>query len=218
MDSEAPTKRRKDAHLWEQEEHHWYVEPAFAVEALFNRFPFVGNIYDPACGGGNILEVANRVRPSGYHLVGSDVVDRRDIAARGDRTFRFFQADFVASADAAEEAAANLCRHGIVHNIISNPPYKHGRAFVEAACRIATERVAMLFQQKFLSSIERHGWFRSPLTRPSHVLILSRRPSMLPGHVLAAGEKAGGGFHDYCWIVWDRRDVKRRQTIIDWVK
>jgi hypothetical protein len=40
----------------------------------------------------------------------------------------------------------------------------------------------------------------TPLAR---VYLLTPRPSMPPGHVIAAGEKPGGGTQDFVWLVWD---------------
>ena len=39
---------------------------------------------------------------------------------------------------------------------------------------------------------------KTPLAR---VWLMTPRPSMLPGSRVLAGEKAGGGKSDYCWIV-----------------
>jgi hypothetical protein len=36
------------------------------------------------------------------------------------------------------------------------------------------------------------------------VWLLTPRPSMPPGEVIARGEKPGGGKTDFCWLVFDR--------------
>lgn len=40
--------------------------------------------------------------------------------------------------------------------------------------------------------------------RKSGDWLMTPRPSMPPGHVIARGEKPGGGKMDFCWLVWDR--------------
>ncbi len=58
---------------------------------------------------------------------------------------------------------------------------------------------------------------------PAFILVLSRRPSMPPGELLAAGQvEQKGGMHDYCWCVWDQSprmwpDVSR-PTELRWLK
>jgi hypothetical protein len=45
-------------------------------------------------------------------------------------------------------------------------------------------------------------WLKgTPLRR---VWMMTPRPSMPPGHVIARGEKPGGGKMDYCWLVWEQ--------------
>jgi hypothetical protein len=41
----------------------------------------------------------------------------------------------------------------------------------------------------------------TPLAR---VWLLTPRPSMPPGHVIANGEKPGGGSQDFAWLVWEQ--------------
>lgn len=111
-------------------------------------------------------------------------------------------------------------------SIWMNPPYSYckgegeyarmriGEAFVrhalKLALKLATHRVVALFPLKWISG----GKGRGPLFRfdhpPQKVLIFTQRPSMPPGDMIEALERAGkaykGGQIDYCAVVWDVRE------------
>lgn len=107
-------------------------------------------------------------------------------------------------------------------SIWMNPPYSYckgegeyggmliGEAFVRHALKLATHRVVALFPLKWLSGGKRRG----PLFRfdhpPQKVLFFTQRPSMPPGDMIPALERAGkaykGGQIDYCAVVWDVRE------------
>ena len=76
-----------------------------------------------------------------------------------------------------------------------NPLLKAGEiSFVWSDCGA---KVAMVFPTARLNAAH---WLRgTPLVR---ILLMTPRPSMPPGHTIAAGEKPGGGKMDFCWLVW----------------
>jgi hypothetical protein len=130
---------------------------------------------DPACGTGGIVEAARAV---GYQTIATDIVDRG---------YGHFDGcvDF-------------LCSDRRVANVVTNPPYYIARAFAEHALKLARRKVAMLWLARRLNAAR---WLQStPLAR---VYLLTPRPSMPPGHVIAAGEKPGGGSQDFVWLVWE---------------
>lgn len=176
-----PTKKLKNAHLWERDPHDWYVEPNECSEALFAAERFRGAIWDPACGLGRIVEQAHA---AGYKAVGTDIVSRSDICAR--------EADFLVSRPAAKFS-----------NIVSNPPFGLAEEFVQHALTLVDKggKVAMLLPLVWLSGFStKRNWLpSSPLRR---VYPISPRPSMPPGKVIMAGIKAGNGTKDFAWFVW----------------
>jgi hypothetical protein len=47
--------------------------------------------------------------------------------------------------------------------------------------------------------------FSDPKWPLRRVWLLTPRPSMPPGHVIAAGETPGGGKMDFCWLVFEHQ-------------
>ena len=198
------TKRSKVK--YEADPHQYYREPRFCVEQLFENVSF-GNalIYDPACGKGNILDVA---KSRGHMTVGSDIVDRHS-------PHRFFPANFIKQTRFPSPDDRSI-------SIICNPPYGTvdgmrfmANRFVKKALRaIDFHRAAFLVPIEFACGQERHAEIYSKRA-PSHVLFCCQRPSMPPGlAVEEMGKDAySGGMADYCWIVWTRGGPYQTEAI-----
>lgn len=170
----------ENSHIWERQEHEHYVEPEWCSRRLFEVEDFHGQIWDPCCGFGRIpIQAGAAGHP---HVYASDIVDR---AYGGMNEI----VDFLTCND--QQASPN---------IVCNPPFDIFRAFVEHALSLkATEKVAMIWLVRTLPAAR---WLRdTPLAR---IWLLTPRPSMPPGEVIARGEKPGGGKQDFCWLVWDR--------------
>ena len=168
----------KDAHVWERHADDFYVEPNWVDERLFDVEFFEGEIYDPACGLGRIVEAAGKQRLEAF---GADVV-RRSLFCGTETDFLTTTVD--------------------VANIVSNPPYKLAERFAVHALKCAQCKVALLLPSKWLHGDTRSRWLeQTPLRR---VWFLTPRPSMPPGSVIEAGVEAGGGTVDYAWFVWER--------------
>jgi hypothetical protein len=174
LSTSTGSRKRLEAHRWDRAGEDWYVEPAWCSERLFEEEPFVGTVWDPACGGGNIPEAA---KAAGYGTHASDLVDR---GYPGSYSLDFFKSD---------------ARHA---GIVTNPPFKIAGEFALHALKLA-HKVAIIFPTARLNAA--HWITGTPLRR---VWLLSPRPSMPPGHVIAAGGKPSGGKMDYCWLVLDR--------------
>ena len=169
----------------------FYVEPPWCVDLLLENEYFFGSVHDPACGSGTIVR---RCQDHRLSATGSDIVDR------GHHQAECF--DFLGP------------RWYIINypdNIICNPPFKLADQFIRRALDVASHKVAMLVQAKFLYSQTRHALFTS--TPPARIYHLSARPSMPPGEMFLAGKiKASGGKLDYCWVVWSKDHKGPTQT------
>ena len=155
----------------------WYVEPAWAVDALLAvEEKFGGTVIDPCCGGGNI---PNRLKIAGCDALSSDIVDRNGAA------------DLLGSFE--------IILPEIPHeSVISNPPYNLAREFIDCALKHTTDRVCVLLRLAFLEGMKRREWFGTvPLAR---VWVSSRRMSMPPG---GSDVPAKGGAIAYAWFVFE---------------
>jgi hypothetical protein len=175
------------AHIWDRNADDWYVEPEWCSRRLFEEEQFEGTIWDPACGLGRIVRSAI---DAGHAVKATDIEFRQSTDDPIDDLKAV--ADFLTCTDKAD-------------NIVSNPPFDIAPQFVLHALALATSKVAIIFPIACLNAAagpKKHRWIvGTPLRR---VWLMSPRPSMPPGHVIAAGEEPKGGKADYCWLVFDR--------------
>jgi hypothetical protein len=168
--------RKRDSHTWQRDPHDFYIEPLWCSERLFATIPFVGEVIDPACGSGRIVEAARRA----HHCAeGWDIVDRGFPGTK--------VRDFLTSREP-------IC------NFVSNPPFGIAEPFVAHALELARHSVYMLLPTIWLQGDRRSRWLEAtPLAR---VLFIAPRPSMPPGAAILAGGKPGNGTRDYAWFCW----------------
>lgn len=171
-------------HQYDREPADFYVEPEFCSEGLFKKVQFTGLIHDPACGIGTILKIA---KIFGYPTSGTDAV------ARGYGGVKDYLTD-----------------KNVYDNIVTNPPYNLGEAFIQHSFSHARHKIATLTRLAFLEGQKRYKsiYLAHP---PSLVLVFSTRPSMPP-----YGQPVGGGKTAYCWIVWDIGQCGH-STQLDWI-
>ena len=198
--------RPKNARLFAQDPHSWYVEPVEATDGLLRVERFIGPIWDPSCGGGNVLRACRR---AGYRAFGSDIVDRLNPLSK---------LEFAGIHDFLSDDALPTFPHPPV-DFIFNPPFFKARgteAFIRKALSIARGKVAVFVDVKFLASQRRaSGLFAEHC--PHRVWTLAKRPSCPPGHWLAQGNEAGGGTADWCWLVWSTTEKPARTYQGGWI-
>jgi hypothetical protein len=202
--SHKTPRKRKAAAIHPEE---WSVEPRDCVETLADFLaPHLTTgvikktkmlIYDPSCGGGNILNV---FRDRGFPVAGSDIVNRGAFNFIGNR-------DFVESPRGFDRP----------FSIVMNPPYTKAEGFLRQAFRIATHFVAAILPMSFLGSAKRYQFYLDH--PPLYVAYLSDRPSMPPGDKV--DELGPSAFKNgrilYCWIIWDVRQ-RNPMTRSVWLK
>lgn len=180
-----PETKDKNAHVWERGKDDWYVEPYWATEGLLKVERFVGDVYDPCCGGGNIVST---LRANGVDAYGADIVDRTCDAIWFSGTQNFL------------EDPVPTCS-----NIMMNPPYFRGEgteAFIRKALQVVPGKVVCFVEARFLYSERRASGIYAECP-PHRIYVISPRPSCPPGEFLLGGGKAEGGNPDYLWLVWD---------------
>jgi hypothetical protein len=169
------------SHIWDRHEDDWYVEPEWCSRRLFAEEAFLGEVWDPACGLGRIVRSA---LDAGYPIRASDVVFRQSNDEAVDELK--CQADFF-TCDCPSD------------NVICNPPFAIAPAFAQHALKLAERKAAIIFPVARLNAAH---WIKDlPLCR---IWLMTPRPSMPPGSVIAAGAKPGGGKMDFCWLVFEQ--------------
>jgi hypothetical protein len=152
----------------------FYPTPAWATHALADNEPFIGDIWECACGNGAMTEVLQQY---GNRVVSSDLFDR----GFGESGIDFIKA------------------HRRVPNVVTNPPYNSAEAFVHSGLQKAERKFALLLRLAFLEGANRQRtiFSRSP---PSRVWIFSERITFYPANAV----KKGSGTTAYAWFVWDK--------------
>jgi len=171
----AGAKSHVVSHQWIREAAEHYVEPEWCSRRLFEVEHFTGTIQDPSCGFGRVVEAA---RAAGHAVFGTDLVDRG------------FDG-MLPPSDFFEQRTK-------VENIVSNPPFKLFKRYALHALSLTSGKVALIWLTRTLAAAR---WLEE--TPLAAVYYLTPRPSMPPGHVIAAGQKPGGGKQDFCWLVFD---------------
>ena len=110
----------------DREKDDFYPTPPYVVEELLKRETFEGNIWECACGEGDISKV---FIIKGYDVISTDLVYR----GYGEQ-LNFLQNDLVAD------------------NIITNPPYKDALEFIVQAKKSQENKLLCFSKQFFLKA------------------------------------------------------------------
>lgn len=170
-----------------QREDYYATEPA-ATEWLCKIEDFGGPILEPSCGEGHISKVLLK---HGYEVESRDLVDR----GYGCGGVDFLSID-------------NLSWDG---DIITNPPYKYAKEFVEKALQIIPEghKVAMFLKLTFLEGKARKPLFRA--APPARVWVSSSRLKCAPNGDFSTMKSSAAA---YAWFVWEKG--YNGDTIVKW--
>ena len=162
----------------EREENDFYATDPKAVEMLLELEDFNRFIWEPACGKGHISKVLER---QGYVVISSDIVDRGYEWG--------YKSDF-------------LKYDGKWYgDIITNPPYKYGKEFVEKALEVIDNgsKVAMFLKLTFLESKTRRELFEK--YPPKVIYVSSGRISCAKNGEF---EKYSQRAIAYAWFIWEK--------------
>lgn len=163
-------KRREDAEI-----NDYYATHPKAVKMLLELESFNKNIWEPACGEGHISKV---LEAHGYSVISTDLIER----GYGYGGQDFLKAPYFTSFNG---------------DIVTNPPYKYAKEFVERALEVVKPgcKVAMFLKLSFLTSKGRKDLFINH--PPQTVYVSSGRLECGKN-----GEFVGAGAVNYAWFVW----------------
>ena len=181
--------------LKEREPNDYYATEPRALELLLERESFAPHVWECACGGGHLSEV---LKSRGYRVKSSDIVDR---GYEGTELLDFLRVRKEDVKDASD--------------IITNPPYKYAKEFVEHALDIVADgaKVAMFLKVQFLEGKARRELFEK--YPPKVVYVASGRLLCAKNAEFEQMRKGGGSAVAYAWFVW----VKgfKGSPVIKWI-
>lgn len=158
----------------------FYATPPLAVKQLLEKEHFSSNIWEPAHGMGHISKI---LEENGYNVKKSDIKDYNN---EGIEIINFLSCDKKFDGD-----------------IISNPPYKSAKEFVEKALEVVNDNahVAMFLKIQFLEGKKRYDLFKKYPPKRIYVAV-NRYGCSKDGKFNEKGNI--GSAICYCWYIWEK--------------
>lgn len=165
----------------ERQSEDYYATDPKAAEMLLELEQFDINIWECSCGQGHLSKVFEE---AGYFVRSSDLIDR----GFGETGIDFLDSE-ITSWDG---------------DIITNPPYKYAKEFIEKALAIIPEgnKVAMFLKVQFLEGKSRKNLFREH--PPKTVYVSSSRILCAKNGEFQKMREGGGSAVAYAWYVWEK--------------
>lgn len=162
----------------EREKHDFYATDPKAVEKLLKVETFNKNIWENACGTGNISEV---LKQNNYNVYSTDLIDRG---------YQDELVDFLCS------------EKKFKGDIITNPPYKHTTEFILKSLEAIPfdNKVAMLLKLTHLEGKERYKNIYS-IYPPKTIYVFSSRINCAKNNDF---NKHKSSAIAYAWFVWQK--------------
>lgn len=174
----------------ERESNDYYATEPKALELLLELEDFHPYVWECACGQGHLSEVLlNR----GYNVISSDLIDRG---------YGYSGVDFLKSTKPFDG------------DIITNPPYKFAKEFVEHALDLITDghKVAMFLKVQFLEGKARRELFKK---HPPKVIYVASSRLLCAKNGKFDDMRAGGGSAvAYAWFIWEKGYTG--DTVVRW--
>lgn len=147
-------------------------------------------IWECACGQGHLSEVFLH---NGYRVKSTDLIFRG--YGKGNIDFLQFNEKYDG-------------------NIITNPPYKYAKEFVEHALNIVNDgnKIALFLKVQFLEGKARKKLFKN--NPPKKIWISSSRLLCAKNAKFDEMKAGGGSAVAYAWFIWEKG--YKGQTVIDW--
>lgn len=166
----------------EREEHDFYATPANATRLFLDNHKInAKTILEPACGQGHISKVLEEYFPE-TEIISTDLINR----GYGNAGIDFLENDF-------EKTDV----------VITNPPFKLAKEFIEKALTIANKEVIMFAKIQFLETESRKKLFKN--TPLKYVYVHSKRVSpMRGGSPVDENGKPWSSVMCFAWFVWEQ--------------
>lgn len=188
----------------ERDENDYYATEPLAADLICNVERFDGGIWENCCGEGHL---SKRFKELGYDTVDTDLIDR----GYGVGGVDFFE-----------------CKKALAPNIVTNPPYKYAKKWVEHSLELLDEgnKLALFLPIQFLESEGRRELFIS--APPETIYVCVNRVLCGMNGDFTAKDKKGNTIYNkdgspkrmssakcYAWFVW--RKGYKGDTKIRWI-
>ena len=174
----------------ERVENDYYATPPESTIALLEREKFSGDILEPCCGEGHISEI---LKDYGYDVISNDMVDRG---------YGEYNEDFLKS----KSLTAN--------NVITNPPFKYAKEFIEKSLEVTNGKVAMFCKIQLLEGVSRREMFDNTPLKTVYVFTKRQNP-LRNGSPLDENGKKWASTMCFAWFVWEHGYVGK--PTISWI-
>lgn len=173
----------------EREPNDYYATDPRAMRELLKYESFNKNVWECACGEGNLSEV---LKDHGHDVFSTDIIDR----GYPDELI-----DFLSSVREFDG------------DIITNPPFKYTTQFIQNALAAVPEgnKVAMFLKINYLAGKARYREIYSK-NPPYRVYVFSSKVACSKNNT-PEGFKGGG--MDYVWMIWEKG--KFAPTELKWI-
>ena len=180
----------------ERESNDYYATEPKALELLLELEDFSPYVWEPACGGGHLSDV---LKAYGYKVLSSDIVDRG-----------------YPETDVLDFLKVNKqdIKQDFSRDIITNPPYKYAKEFVEHALDISMDstKIAMFLKVQFLEGKARRKLFEKH--PPKVIYVASSRLLCAKNGEFKKMRDGGGSAVAYAWFVWEKG--YKGDTVVRW--
>lgn len=174
----------------ERELNDFYATEPKALELLMQLEKLDQNVWECACGAGHLSKVLVR---GGHCVKSTDLLDR----GYGESGIDFLK-----------------CHEKFNGDILTNPPYKYAKEFVEKAIELIPEgnKVVMFLKLTFLESKSRKELFEK--FPPKTIWVSASRLQCAKNGDFETYGKGVGTAVAYAWYVWEKGYTG--ETIIKW--
>lgn len=164
--------------LEDREQNDFYATDPHALELLLDLEDFSENIWECACGEGHLSKVLEK---QGYNVRSTDLVDR----GYGKSSVDFLK-----------------CTEKFDGDIITNPPYRWGKEFVEKALELIGDghKVAFFLKVQFLEGKARRKLF--DVAPPRKIYVSSHRLRCAKNGDFKKSKDATAVA--YAWFIWEK--------------
>ena len=164
--------------LNERETHDYYATEPKAIELLCEIETFSPTVWEGACGEGHLSKT---LIDKGYNVISSDLIER----GYGKGGVDFLK-----------------CSKEFDGDIITNPPYKYAKEFVEHALKIVTNghKVVMFLKLQFLEGKARRKMFEK--YPPKRIYVSSSRLRCAMNGDFEKYAKSNAV--TYAWFIWEK--------------